>query len=246
MKKQNIFLLGLLCIIIVGLLVCCSPIDDRYGVSSAQDETTSKVTYPKRVEVPKIKSTDTVMPLYFDISLYDEENYSKIYLGKKYLYFLEYGGYTLSVPTTYDNLVSLGWQILDAGQFDADSIIRSGFLQKVVFVNNDLYLTAYFHNEDEKSVLLKDCKITRLAIEENHVVSNSKNYGDFSLNGITNSSAVTDLFFMLGAPSHFHADTETQYTLDWFKYEKDRRDKITISVDTENDCITYLAISAYK
>ena len=38
----------------------------------------------ENVEDTKIMSSDRVMSRYFDISLFDEENYSEIYLGKKF------------------------------------------------------------------------------------------------------------------------------------------------------------------
>lgn len=245
MKKYTCFLTLILVISMILSLSCCSPIDDKYGVSS-QPQDTETVNYPKNVEIPKIKSTDTVMPLYFDISLYDEENYSKIYLGKRYEYNAQYDGVTIDVPTNYKTLNESGWQVVDSNAFGVDSTIKAGTLQKVVFTNGKSLLSAYFHNEDDKTALLFDCDIIRLAIEENHIISHNTDFGWFNINGITNNSAITDIFFTLGAPSHFHADTETEYTLNWFKTEKDRRNKITISIDTENDCVTYIAISAYK
>ena len=63
-KKIVSFLL--LLALAAGLTVCggCSPIDKNYGVSSKPESSAAKAA-----ELPTIKSDDTVMPLYFDISL---------------------------------------------------------------------------------------------------------------------------------------------------------------------------------
>ena len=61
----------LLCFVMVlGVLTACSKVDLNYGVSS-EVQTTDEDT---QVKIPEIKSEDEVMPTYFDISLFDEEN----------------------------------------------------------------------------------------------------------------------------------------------------------------------------
>ena len=239
-----------LVLIILALSLCllagCSKVDEDYGVSSKPQSAADTVSYPKNVKIPTIKSSDTVMPLYFDISLYDEENYSKIFLGKKYTFKATYAGSNISVPTTLNELNKKGWDIND-DNYSSGSDIKAGLMLECDFINRDgKILTAYFHNESTKTVRIADCKIVRIAIPQNNLFTGAKEYGGFWVNGVTNSAALTDVFQILGAPSHFHADSKTEYTLNWFKYEKDRRNKITAKINTEHDCVTYIAISSYE
>lgn len=246
MKKfSKSLLLILLCFTLV-VTAGCSKVDEDYGVSSAPKSTADTVSYPENVEIPTIKSSDTVMPLYFDISLYDEENYSKIYLGKNYSFKASYAGVNISVPTTLNELNKKGFDIYD-DNYSSGSDIKAGLMLELKFVNREgKLLTAFFHNESTTSVRIADCKIVRLAVEQNNMLTNSKEYGNFSVNGVTNSSALTDIFHLLGAPSHFHADSKTDYTLNWFKSADDRRNKITIKISTAEDCVTYIAVSSYE
>lgn len=225
----------------------CSPVDEDYGVSSKTDNKESTVSYPKNIKIPSIKSEDTVMPLYFDISLYDEENYSKIYLGKRYEFNAVYDGKSLEVPTDLEALSAKGWEISPNEKYTSGSIIKAGSTLYLQFINEEgTLLTGYFYNESDKLVKLKDCKIVRLVIKENYALNADSQYGEFNINGVSNLSAVTDVIQSLGAPSHFHADSATDYTLNWFKTAKDRRNKITVKISTETDSVTYIAISDYK
>ena len=68
----------------------CAPygekFDDDYGKSSVKKEDVASDTSSvyEDIKIPEIKSDDSVMPTYIDISLYDEENYADIYLGKDF------------------------------------------------------------------------------------------------------------------------------------------------------------------
>ena len=246
MKKRFNYLL-LCCVAVLPVLFAgCTPINKNYGVSS-DFPSNPTVSYPENVAIPTIKSTDTVMPIYFDISLYDEENYSQIYLGKKYKFNATYDGEKIDVPTTIKELNKKGWNIAENERYSTDSTIKAGTTLELQLINdNNKLMTAYFYNKSNTSVQLVDCKIVRLAIEQNTKVTNSSDYGLFNVNGVNNNSVLTDVFQSLGAPSHFHADTKTDYTLDWFKSADDRRNKITVKISTQNDCVTYVAISNYK
>ena len=82
MKKLLSFLL---CCFFVFCLVGCEKFDDNYGKSSVNDSS-NQSNKDNDIKIPEIKSDDEVMPTYLDISLYDEENYSDIYLGEKFEY----------------------------------------------------------------------------------------------------------------------------------------------------------------
>ena len=82
-------------------------------------------------------------------------------------------------------------------------------------------------------------------MKENFLYSKDSVYGQFWVNGVSNESAVTDVIECLGAPSHFYAVDENNYYLDYFLYEKDKRSRITVYVDVNNDCVTRMEFSLY-
>ena len=81
LKKHFALLISL--ILIFGLCAC-SEIDPNYGVSESSDTSSIADTETDETEDTKIISSDRVMSNFFDISLFDEENYSEIYLCKKF------------------------------------------------------------------------------------------------------------------------------------------------------------------
>ena len=79
---------AMLAMLVLGAAFCgCDPVDKNYAVSSDKTATV-KDTAPKPVsddvKRPDIMSDDMVMPRFVDISVFDEENYADIYLGKKF------------------------------------------------------------------------------------------------------------------------------------------------------------------
>ena len=90
------------------------------------------------------------------------------------------------------------------------------------------------------------CSIVKFRIENNNIYNPSSEYGDFNINGITNSMAITDITDTLGSPSHFYAVSENQYYLDYFISRDDRRNGITVYVDPTDDSITSIEFSFYK
>lgn len=244
MKK--IFCL-LLCLCFMVGLVACEKMDPNYGKSSAKKDTT--VTESKadtQVKIPEIKSEDEVMPTYFDISLYDEENYADIYLGKDFQYKITYVGSVLSVPSSYKEITKEGFSIDSESGYNEDSQILAGKSITVDFINEyNKKITAVFHNDKKSSVSLKKCPIVKFIIKENGLLNSESQYGQFWVNGISNISAITDIIELLGSPSHFYCASENKYYLDWFITEKDRRSGITVYVDTAEDHIDSIEISYY-
>lgn len=243
MKK---FLSILLCCFTVIGLVACEKMDPNYGKSSAKVEKTENKTSQEEITVPEIKSEDDVMPTYFDISLYDEENYADIYLGKNFEYKTTYSGETLDVPTTYKNMVKNGWNLVESEEYNEESQILVGKSLKVNFVNQyNKQITAVFHNDGNSSATLKKCQIVKFIIPENVFVNPDSVYGQFWVNGVSNESAITDIIEYLGAPSHFYCVNENKYYLDWFITKNDRRSGITIYVDIAEDRIDSIEIAYY-
>lgn len=233
----------LLCFVMVlGVLTACSKVDLNYGVSS-EVQTTDEDT---QVKIPEIKSEDEVMPTYFDISLFDEENYSDVYLGKKFEHKVTYAGSEISVPSSYKEMLKKGWSLVESTDYSVDSQIFAGKSLETVFQNEyGKHITAVFHNSSKSSVSLKKCEIVKFRVEGNSLVSIYPEHGQFWVNGVNNNSAITDVIECLGTPSHFSSITPNNYMLDYFMTPKDRRSGITVWIDIESDCVTAIEFSYY-
>lgn len=243
--KLNKIICAILCVLMLcGVMAACSKVDPNYGVSS--EVTTGENNEYKDVKIPEIKSEDEVMPMYFDISLFDEENYSDIYLGKKFQYKATYSGSELTVPSSYKEMLKEGWSLVKSEGYNADSQIFAGKSLETVFQNEyGKQITAVFFNASKSSVSLKKCAIVKFRVEGNSLVSNSPEHGQFWVNGVNNNSAITDVIECLGAPSHFSSITPNNYIIDYFITPKDRRSGITLWIDIESDCITAIEFSYY-
>lgn len=244
MKK--ILSLFLCCMVLISL-AACEKFDDNYGKSSAVQKTDDRALKKtsEDIKIPEIKSDDSVMPTYFDISLYDEENYADIYLGEDFEYKITYVGSAITVPSSYKEMTKEGWTLLSSDEYNEDSQILAGKSITVEFVNEyDKKITAVFYNNKKSSTALKKCPIVKFIIKENIIDANAE-YGQFFVNGVNNVSAITDIIERLGAPSHFYCVSENKYYLDWFITESDRRSGITIYVDTAEDHIDSIEFSYY-
>lgn len=235
----------MLCCLFVTLLCACQKFDDNYGKSSSK-ESTAADSVSKQIKIPEIKSDDSVMPTYIDISLYDEENYADIYLGEKFEYKVTYAGSALSVPSSYANITKEGFKLADSEEYNEDSQILAGKSLTADFVNEySKKITAVFYNNKKSSVSLKKCPIVKFIIKENELSNPESEYGQFWINGISNVSAITDAIEYLGSPSHFYCISENKYYLDWFITKQDRRSGITVYVDTAEDTIDSIEFSYY-
>ncbi len=236
----------LLCCASLISLAACEKFDDNYGKSSAVKEPIATADKTEnQIKIPEIKSDDSVMPTYFDISLYDEENYADIYLGEDFEYKITYVGSAITVPSSYKEMSKEGWTLLSSDEYNEDSQILAGKSITVEFVNEyDKKITAVFYNNKKSSTALKKCPIVKFIIKENIIDANAE-YGQFFVNGVNNVSAITDIIERLGSPSHFYCVSENKYYLDWFISESDRRSGITIYVDTAEDHIDSIEFSYY-
>ena len=243
MKKIISILVVLTLILSCTSLVGCSEVDNNYGVESdiEQDENTAS-----KFEIPEIKSSDKVMPTYLDITLYDEENYSSIYLGSKYKYRITYSGSNLSLPTDYKTLIKEGFAFANPEEYDEKTLVLAGETLEVTFVNEyDNIIDVVFYNSGKSSASIKKCDIVKFVIKENYLNIENSKYGQFWVNGVGNGAAITDVIERLGAPSHFLAVSDTEYHLDYFISRDDKRSGIMVNIDPHNDTVNSIEISYY-
>ena len=238
---KSVRLLSLLLAAVVALSFAgCTPFDSDYGESQAESN-----PY-KNVSAPDIKSDDEKMPTFFDISLYDCENYSQIYLGKKYEYKFIYAGAELSLPGELSDMLDSGWRIAEPDKYNEKTQILPGKSLNISFINTyDKQITARFTNTSKSSVDLEDCDLVRFTVPENNYLVENSVYGQFFINGVSNESAITDVIEFLGAPSHFYAVSEDEYYLDYFLTPKDKRNKIRVYVNVSSDSVTAIEVSKY-
>lgn len=241
--KKRLFSVLILVFVMLFCMSGCSIFDKDYGTSVTKENVSSKQT---NIKIPEIKSDDEVMPTYFDISLYDEENYADIYLGNDYSYKVTYSGSAIGVPSSYKDMIKAGFKFLETDEIRHDSKIMAGKSLKVSF--EDPYgkqIIAVFYNKSNSFKKLTSCPIVKFLIEENSLYNPDSVYGQFWINGVSNESAITDVIECLGEPSHFYAVDSDNYYLDYFLTEKDKRSKITVYINVANDCVTGVEFSLY-
>lgn len=241
------FLKLLALIISLALLLSfsgCAKPDNNFGV---EEKITDKIDNLDTSSVSnKITSLDSMMSKYFDITLFDEENYSNIYLGSKFKLSAKYNGTKFTFPCRLNTLERKGWELVDGSDYNENSLIYAKETAELIF--SDKYsnkITVLFFNPLNTSVRLSECNAVKFRIK-NDYVSDKENYSKFNINGITNTSVVTDIFEILGTPSHFYKKSENSYYFDYFYEESDRRNKIRIYVNLNYDIITEIEFSNYK
>lgn len=237
----------LLCGIIALSFSACGEFEEGYSdtVSDSKNSDTTSSKYSE-VKIPEIKSEDDVMPSYVDISLYDEENYSDIYLGKDFKFKVTYVGSAIELPWKYEEIVAEGWSLVPSDEYNENSQVRAGKSITVDFVNEyKKIITAVFHNGTNSSLILKECPIVKFIIKENGLNIPESVYGQFWVNGVSNVSSITEIIERLGLPSHFYCVSENKYYMDWFISADDRRSGITVYVDTAEDHVDAIEFSLY-
>lgn len=246
MKTLNKMSVVLLSAVVMVSLCACSAIDPNYGLSDTSSTETSMVKQSNYDENTKIMSSDRVMSTFFNISLFDEENYSEIYLGKKFEIEATYVGVTIPVPTKLNDMADIGWNLADGNEYNENSLVFSYETVDVVFQNAEgLKVEAQCYNSSRSSVKLSDCYVVKFRIE-NDFYNDNANYNPFNINGVTNTMAVTDVIEVLGTPSHFYQVDDNNYYLDYFLTKRDRRNGITVYVNPTDDIVTAVEFSFYK
>lgn len=243
MKKIICLVLAL---VLLFSLSACSKVDNSYGVVSETQDMADEVSSKSDTDLPEIMTLDQKMSNYFDTSLFDEENYADVYLGKKFEYEAVYDGYKLSVPTKMETLIENGWSLAEGSEYDENSLIFAKETVSVTFVNqNGAQLWALFYNSSNSSIKLLKCRIVKFQIKNNYF-ENIEDYDAFNINNITNTTAITDVIDALGTPSHFYQVTDDSYYFDYFLTKSDRRNKIRVYVNLSDDCVTAVEFSYYK
>ena len=241
MKLHKLLSLMLVMVFLLTL-TACKKADQKYGVESE----TADISSVKSTSLPEISSLDDKMPKYFDISQFDEENYADIYLGKKYEIKANFVGTDFELPTTLNELSFDGWFLKFGSDYNGDSLIYAKETVELVIENqNKAVVTALFYNSSNSSVRLSECNIVKLRFN-NNFSKKTEDYDEFNINGVTNTSVITDVIGTLGIPSHFYKKTEKTYYFDYFLYKRDRRNKIRVYVNLEKDQITAVEVSKYK
>lgn len=230
---------------IVLSLTGCSKVD-RSDDNNSAPSTTVKQDYTD-IKIPEIKSEDQVMPTYVDISIYDVENYADLYLGKNFKFKITYSGSEITVPISYKDMTGKDWTLVEENEITADSNIMAGKYQQVRFKNEfGTELIGVFYNSSNSSKSLKKCKIVKFIIPENKAEIPNSVYGDFWVNGVSNNSAITDVIQCLGAPSHFYAVSPDEYYLDYFLFEEDKRNKITVYINPSEDSVKSIQFAKFE
>ncbi len=149
------------------------------------------------------------------------------------------------MPTNLSALNKKGWQLVESGPYDSESLIYACDSVEAFFEKENVIIKATFFNSSNSSVMLKKCSIVKFRIE-NDFYTSPESYNEFNVNGINNKMAITDIIDTLGTPSHFYGVSEDNYYLDYFISEKDRRNGITVYINPTEDSISAVEFSYYK
>lgn len=243
-RFKRAFALILTLLLILGI-TACDPADEDYGVTpdNATEKVTDSVTDNGDTT---IMSLDRVMSNYFDISLFDEENYANIYLGKKFEINAKYNDDVFEIPSKLSDLKKIGWTLAEGNSYDENSLVFSYESIDVILVDeNGHQIEAQIFNSSKSSKKLSKCNLVKFSIQ-NDYYNDPNNYNAFNINGVTNEMAITDIIHVLGTPSHFYEISDTCYYLDYFISKKDRRNGITVYINPVDDIITKIEFSYYK
>ena len=158
MKK----VLSIILVVAVALVICaCGKVDKNYGVDTASEVVESVES--KSDDVSKITSLDNKMSQFFDITLFDEENYSTVFLGKDFKIKASFDGCDFSLPSKISDLETDGWKLVEGSDYDNNSLIYANETVELSFVNdNENTIIAVFYNALNSSVRLDDCNIVKL------------------------------------------------------------------------------------
>ncbi len=233
----------ILSFVLIFVISACEKMDEDYGKNpdAGKDSAASELSYPE------IKSSDTVMSKYFDISLFDEENYSTSYLGKKFKFKATYSGSEINLPTTYSNLLKDGWSIWEESEYKEDSSLLAGKTAEVKLINGfNNAINAVFYNSSKYSKKLSKCDVVKFIIPENCLDVKNSEYGYFWINGVVNSSAINNIVEYWGIPSHFYAVNDEHYYLDYFFTRDSKRNGMTVHVNPADDSVISIEFSSYK
>ena len=243
MRKQTVLFSLFLVVLLLFSLTACDPLESASKPASKTAQKTKTVQSAPSAPSSGFRSNDRVMPTFVDISLFDEENYSSVFLGKKFKLNAVYAGETFTVPMKVSGLSENGWRL--TGGADPESTVMAYRSMDVKLSRQDgKTVTATLVNPGDRSVKLKECSLVRFRFE-NDFYKNPKNYTAFQINGINNRMAITDIIDTLGTPSHFTGISPDNYRLVYSVSKENRRTGITVCINPQEDNITAVEITAY-
>ena len=214
-----------------GGYVTDSDTDSKVSSDVKSESEEENIVSDTKNSATPIMSSDRVMSKYFDISLFDEENYADIYLGEKFKIDSVYNGVVFDVPTTIDKMAEKGWTLSEGNTYDANALVFAYETIETVMKNDKgILVKAWFYNPTHSSMALKECKIVKFLITNDFYIM-GENHSEFNINSITNTMAITDVINALGTPTHFYKVSDNLYYLDYFITEEDRRNGITVYIN---------------
>lgn len=246
MSRFKKLLSVILALAIMFCVSACGDFETGSDPTSNVEEEKKPVTIKSDDNGNPIMSSDRVMSNYFDISLFDEENYADIYLGSKFKIDAKFNKETFKVPTTMKEISKNGWKLAEGNSYDENSLVFSyETIETVIENDKGIAIKAWFYNSSRSSKKLSECNIVKFLIN-NDFYTNPKTHSNFNVNGIINSMAITDIINTLGTPSHFYEVSDTLYYLDYFITKEDRRNGITVYINPVEDSIVSIEFSYYK
>ncbi len=241
MKKSISRLFILVLVLTLTVLTACSEVDTSSSETASKKNSVDTGYKYKDVIPPEISSDDRVMSAFIDISLYNVENYAEIYLGKDFKINAVFDGITIKAPADFKFLTDNGFTVADNQAYNGKSLLYAGDKEYITFKSpSGNLLNALFYNDSAKSKAVEDCILVKYECQ-----SNFENNEHLSVNGVSRSSALSEVITKLGYPSHFHKENDGQYSLDYFLDKKDLRNRITIYANTDEDTVTSVSFSDY-
>ena len=244
--KNRIYSLWISLLLVFLLsLTACSSVDTTSGETgeSKKEKITSSASDPVS-STPAIHSTDTVMSPYFDLTLFNEENYSKVFLGNDFQFNATYAGQSFTVPIKISEMTANGWKLVSSQ--DPDSTVKSLESVALTFKNKEgKKVSAVLYNSGEKLEIMKNCNIVKFHFV-NDFYKNPKKYTAFQIGGVNNGMAITDVIDTLGTPSHFYRTAADNYYLDYSISNRDRRNGIRVYINPQEDTVTAIDIANYQ
>lgn len=246
LKHVALLLAVVLLVSLCGCVVVPEESASSSQVPSSSEQKMTESTEEVKDTAPKITSSDTKMSKFFDISLFDEENYSSVYLGEKFVIDAVYNDKKISLPAKISELTASGWHLAEGNDYNENSLVFANESVELSFENEKgAKFSALFYNSSNKSIRISECNIVKIHID-NGYAKNHSSFFKFNVCGITNTSAVTDIIYTLGTPSHFYKKSDESYYFDYFLMESDRRNKIRIYIDLADDCVTTIEFARYN
>ena len=242
--RFRFILLSFLVVLLVSMTACSSVNTDSQKETNSESSKTETSSTEKQSATPAIHSTDNVMSPYFDLTLFNEENYSEVFLGKKFRLEATYGGQSFLVPTKISDMTESGWTLVS--EQDPGSTVKSLESVDLVFQNAaGKKISAVLYNSGEKLEIMRNCNIVKFHFE-NDFYKDRANYTPFQINGVNNGMAITDIIETLGTPSHFYRTAADNYYLDYSISNADRRNGIRVYINPQEDTITAIEIADYQ